>query len=155
MRRLGFVLIAGVAVGAALLLAVVGVEPVFAIGWGLAGAALAMLGRLTLPPVPESDGPHIAADPDSRSTEISRLVWALNPRRGTAGERVARRVRGILRYRLERYGVDPDAPGDRARRDELIGPGLWEQLSQGNTTVADIERGLAAIDALSPSKEKI
>lgn len=145
---------AGVAAVAALVLAAVGVEPVFAIGWGLAGAAVAMLMQLTLPAEPGADAPQVPADLDRRASEISRMAWALNPRTGLAGERITRRVRAVLRHRLERIGLDPERSADRDRCDALLGRDLWGRLTGRATSIADIERALDAIDRLSPIKEK-
>lgn len=153
MSWLRTVVVVGVAVVASLLLWAIGVEPVFAVGWGLAGGAVSMLMLLTLPAEPDADAPQIPAEPDRRATEISRMAWALNPRTGLAGERITRRVRAVLRHRLQRIGLDPDAPADRSRCDARIGPELWSRLTGQNTSIADIERALDAIDRLSPTKE--
>ena len=131
-----------------------GVEPAFSIGWGLVGGAVALLAQLTLPNDPGADAPHIDTDPDNRATEIARMAWALNPRTGLAGERVVRRVRAILTHRLQRIGLDPEDPADRARCDAVIGRDLWDRLTEGGTTITDVERALDAIDRLSPTKEK-
>jgi len=141
-------------VGAAAVLSALGVELPFAIGWALAGGAVALLPQLALPVDPSADAPHVPEDRDRRATEISRMAWALNPRTGLAGERVTRRVRSILRHRLQRVGLDPDDPADRVRCDAVLGSGVWDGITRQNTSIADLERALDAIDRLSPTKEK-
>lgn len=146
-------IVLGAAAAATLFLSAVGVEMLFAVGWGLAGAAVAMLMLLALPAEPGADAPQMPAAVERRATEVSRLAWALNPRTGLAGERITRRVRGVLRHRLELIGLDPERPADVPRCDALIGQGLWARLTGQATSITDIERALDAIDRLSPTKE--
>ncbi|MBW8763130.1 MAG: hypothetical protein JF592_11170 [Microbacterium sp.] len=146
--------VAVAAAGATVVLSALGVELPFAIGWALAGGAVALLPQLALPVEPGADAPHVPADRERRATEISRMAWALNARTGLAGERVTRRVRSILRHRLQRMGIDPDDPADRARRDAVLGGDVWDRLAGQNTSIAAVERALDAIDRLSPTKEK-
>lgn len=126
----------------------------FAIGFALVAGAVALIAQITPGEEPGSDAPHIDVDPIARSTEISRLAWAINPSTGVAGERITRRVREVLRHRLERWGIDPDAPGDAPRRDAVLGVGLWERLTGSATSITDLTRALDAVDRLAPTKEK-
>lgn len=139
---------------AAVMLTVLGVELPFAVGWAVAGGAVALLRQLVLPLDPRVDAPYIPADRERRATEISRMAWALNPRTGLAGDRVTRRVRSILSHRLQRVGLDPDDPADRVRRDAVLGRDVWDRLTGPNTSIADIVRALDAAERLSPTKEK-
>lgn len=138
----------GAGVAAALILTGLGFTWPFVVGWGLLIAALGLLGQLAMPLEPGADAPHIPVEPDRRPTEISRMAWALNTHTGLAGQQVVRRVREILRYRLERQGVDPDDPAQRTRTVALLDGDLWERLTNPGTTIVDIERSLDAADRL-------
>lgn len=126
----------------------------FAIGFALAGGAVVLLAQIVLGDEPAADAPRLDLDPVARGTEISRLAWAINPSTGIAGERITRRIREVLRHRLERWGIDPDQPADVPRRDAVIGVGLWERLTGSDTSTTDLTRALDAIDRLAPTKEK-
>lgn len=79
------------------------------------------------------------------------MAWALNTHTGLAGQQVSRRVREILRHRLERRGMNPDDPDHHHAVAALIGPDLWARLTGPQTTIIDVERALDAIDGLSPA----
>lgn len=146
----------GTATGVSLLLAfAVGVEPVFAIAWGILVGILVLATQLAIPDEPRVDSPEIPAGPERRGTAISRMAWSLNPRTGMAGELITRRVRGTLSHRLKRYGLDTENPHHRGQIDERIGDEIWARLTGPGTTRNDIERALDAIDGLSPNKEKL
>lgn len=130
------------------------VEPAFAFGWAVLSGVLVLCTQLIVPDDPRFDAPDIPAGPERRGTAIARMAWSLNPRTGAAGELITRRVRGILRHRLQRHGLDTDDDGHRAQIDALIGGDLWSRLTEPGTDRKDIERALEAIDRLSPSKEK-
>lgn len=130
------------------------VEPTFAIAWALLAGILVLCAQLAIPEDARVDAPDIPVRRERRGTEVSRIAWSLNPRTGEAGELVTKRVRAILRHRLQRRGLDIDDPVDRPQIDALIGDGLWERLTGPGTKSQDIERALMVIDALSPSKEK-
>lgn len=123
----------------------------FVIGWGLLVVVLGLVAQLVVPLEPSADAPHITVEPDRRPTEISRMAWALNTHTGLAGQQVSRRVREILRHRLERRGMNPDDPDHHHAVAALIGPDLWARLTGPQTTIIDVERALDAIDALSPA----
>jgi len=151
-RILPSVLIAVLA--ALLLLFVIRVEPAFAVAWAALAGVLWLCAGIGLPADPRADAPDVPAAPERYGTAVARMAWSLNSRTGEAGELITRRVRGILRHRLQREGLDVDDPTHRERIDTLIGPGLWAALSGSHTYRHDIERALDAIDRLSPSKEQ-
>ena len=130
------------------------VEPAFAFGWAVLAGVLVLCAQIVVPDDPRLDAPDIPAGSERRGTAIARMAWSLNPRTGVAGELITRRVRGILRHRLMRHGLDPDHDEDRAQIDALVGSDLWRSLAERGTHRKDIERALEAIDRLSPSKEK-
>lgn len=130
------------------------VEPPFAFGWGALTAVLVLCAQLVVPDDPRADAAHISVGLERRGTAVARMAWSLNPRTGAAGELITRRVRGILRHRLLRHGLDTDDPEHRTQIDELVGSGLWGSLTEPGTDRKDIERALEAIDRLAPSKEK-
>lgn len=136
---------------ALLLLFAVRVETAFAIGWAVLAGVLVLCTKVLIPDDARSDAGEIPAGPERRGTAIARMAWSLNPRTGIAGELITRRVRGILRHRLLRYGLDTGVPEHRARIDALVGRGLWKRLTEPGTTQKDIENGLDAIDRLSPT----
>jgi hypothetical protein len=145
---------AAVAITTGIVLSTVGFALPFVIAVGLVAGGAVLLSLLVFPDDPRSDSPTIPAAPDSRATEVSRMAWALNPKTGLAGERVTRRVRGIVRHRLQTLGIDPDLPADVARRDAAIGPEVWSRLEGQGTTIADIVTALDAVDRLASTKEK-
>lgn len=142
---------AGAAVLVALALLGFGFTWPFVIAWGLLIGAVGLLAQLAMPLEPGFDAPRIDVEPDRRPTEISRMAWALNTHTGLAGAQITRRVGVILRQRLMRHGVDPDDPARRDRLPRLIDPGVWERLTGPETTIADVERALDAIDRLDPT----
>ena len=129
---------------ATIVLTMVGLEPLFALGYGLlAGTATLLMilrGAAAVPPSPRHRRETV-----SRGSEISRLAWGFNPRTQLAGEIVARRARAVLRRRLARRGVDPDTQPQRV--DEILGPGVWARLSTRKASSADIDRAFAATDS--------
>ncbi|MGO2747473.1 hypothetical protein [Microbacterium sp.] len=142
-----------VVVGLILLLGV-RVEATFAVSWAILVGILVLCGQLALPEDLRTDAPEMPMNQEQRGTEIARMAWSLNPRTGEAGVLITRRVRGILHHRLLRRGVDTEDPAHRAQIDALVGGGLWERLNGPGTKREDIERALAAIEILAPSKEK-
>lgn len=136
---------------AVLVFTLIGVEPAFAIAWGVLAGILVLGTQLVMPDDPRVDAPRIEAGPERRGTEISRMAWALNPSTGMAGELITRRVRAILSHRLERHGVDVSDPTHADRIDALTGAGTWQRLVGRGTTRRDLEQALAAIDRLSPT----
>lgn len=140
-----------VAVVAALALLGFGFTWPFVIGWSLLICSVGLLGQLVMPLEPGFDAPRIDTEPHRRPTEISRMAWALNTHTGMAGQQITRRVSAILRHRLLRQGIDPDAPEDRARLTAVIGPDLWDRLTGRAPTIVDIERALDAVDRLNPA----
>lgn len=151
-RIIAAVVVAAV-VAVALLLGL-SAEPAFGFGWGALAGVLVLCGGLIVPDDPRTDAPDIPAGPERRGTAISRMAWSLNPRTGAAGELITRRVRGILRHRLLRHGLDPDDDAHHEQIDALVGSGLWNRLTGPGTHRKDIERALEAIDRLAPTKEK-
>lgn len=145
------ILAAVLGTAAAVVLALLGVELPFAIAWAMLVAVLLLLSGMRVPEVPASDAPEHPSGPRRRGSEISRMAWSFNPRTGAVGEMVTRRVRGVLRRRLARLGLDPDDHSQRSRVDALIRRDVWAGLTSGKTQRADIERALDAIDRLSPS----
>ena len=125
-------------------LALIGVEPLFALGYAVLAGVVVLLTSLR----GASDGvlpsPHHRGEPVARGSEISRLAWGFNPRTQLAGEIVARRARSVLRRRLARRGIDPDAQPRAA--DEVLGTGVWERLSTRKASAADIARALAVTE---------
>ncbi|WP_194419874.1 hypothetical protein [Microbacterium abyssi] len=136
-----------------LLVFAVGVEPTFAIAWGVLAGVFVLCAQLVIPDDPRGDAPDIPAGPERRGTAIARMAWSLNPRTGEAGELITRRVRAILRHRLLRAGLDTDTPADRPQIDALLGADLWARMTAPGTKRQDIEQALEAIHRLSPSKE--
>lgn len=136
-----------------LLVFAVGVEPTFAIAWGVLAGVFVLCAQLVIPDDPRGDAPDTPAGPERRGTAISRMAWSLNPRTGEAGELITRRVRAILRHRLRRVGLDTDAPADRSQIDALLGAGLWTRMTTPGTKRQDIEQALEAISRLSPDRE--
>ena len=136
------------------LLFAVRVEPAFAVAWGVLAGVLWLCAGIVIPEDPRADAPDIPAGPERRGTAIARMAWSLNARTGEAGQLITRRVRSILHHRLLRRGIDTDDPAQRAAVDAEIGEGLWAALTGSDTRRAHIEQALAAIDRLSPSKEK-
>ncbi|WP_374208922.1 hypothetical protein [Microbacterium sp. CIAB417] len=130
-----------------------GLEPLFALSGGILAAAVVFLAALRGTEAVIDDGPREEDDAAGRGSEISRLSWAFNPRTGVAGEIVGRRVRGILRRRLGRRGVDVDDPHQRGRVDALLGAGLWDRLTARQVQSADIRRALDAADRLAAGTE--
>lgn len=155
MRPTRTLLAVGAAVVAALVLTGFGFTWPFVIGWSLLVGAVGMVAQLVVPAEPSWDAPQIPVEPDRRPTEISRMAWALNTHTGLAGQQISRRVREILRQRLQRHGIDPEDPLHRTRMIALLGPDLWERLSGSKTTIIDIERALDVIDTmpLTPSAD--
>lgn len=139
---------------AALLWLVVGVEEVFAMAWGVLAGVVVLCFQLVIPDDARTDAVVLPSGPEKRGTAVARMAWSINPRTGAAGDIITRRVRGILRHRLLRRGLDTEDPADRAQIDALIGAGLWDRLTGQGTHRTDIERALDAIDRLSPTKEK-
>jgi hypothetical protein len=127
----------------------IGVEPLFALGYGLLAGATVLLTLLRGAGSGVPPSPHHRVEPVARGSEISRLAWGFNPRTQLAGEIVARRARAVLRRRLARAGIDADAQPDRV--DEILGPGVWERLSTRKASAADIDRAFAATD---PDKQE-
>lgn len=123
---------------------VIGVEPLFALAYGLLAGAVGLLTVLRGAGVGVPPSPHHRGDPVTRGSEISRLAWGFNPRTQLAGEIVARRARAVLRRRLARAGIDPDTQPQRV--DEILGSGVWERLSSRKASAADIDRAFAATD---------
>lgn len=136
------------------LLFAIRVEPAFSVAWAALVGVLWLCAGVVIPQDPRADAPDIPAEPERRGTAIARMAWSLNTRTGEAGELITRRVRGILRHRLQREGLDIDDEAHRERIETRIGPGLWSRLTGQGTNRQDIERALDAIDRLSPSKEK-
>ncbi|WP_312172676.1 hypothetical protein [Microbacterium sp.] len=148
----GYLLAVGATVAAALALFVFGFTVPFIVGWSLLAGAVALLAQLAFTEEPQSDAPHIVAELERRPTEISRMSWALNTHTGLAGQQITKRVREILRHRLQRVGVDPDDPDHRDAAAALLGPDLWARLTGARTTIVDIEHALDAIDRLAPDR---
>lgn len=139
-----------VAAGTALILLLgLRVEATFAISWAVLAGMLVISAQLLIPEDARVDAPDIPIRKEQRGTDVSRMAWSLNPRTGEAGELVTRRVRGVLRRRLLRRGLEIDEPAHRAQIDALIGEGLWGRLSGPGTKIQDIERALTVIDSLS------
>lgn len=140
-------------IAALVLLFGLSVEPAFAFGWAVLAGTFVLCAQLIVPDDPRFDAPEIPTGPERRGTAIARMAWSLNPRTGAAGELITRRVRGILRHRLLRHGLDTDDDEHRAAIDALVGSDLWSRLTEPGTDRNDIERALEAIDRLSPTKE--
>jgi len=153
MRTIRILIAIGCAGGAAIVFTVIGFAVPYVVAFALVTGAVALIALFAIPDDPRADAPRIPIPTDVRASEVSRMAWALNTKTGVAGARVTRRVRGILRHRLERLGIDPDDPADPARRDALIGPDLWPRLAEPGADLTDIVRALDVIDRLAPTKE--
>lgn len=130
------------------------VEPAFSISWAVLAGAIVISTQLAIPEDARVDAPDIPIRKEQRGTDVSRMAWSLNPRTGEAGELATRRVRGVLRRRLRRRGLEVDELSHRAQVDVLIGDGLWDRLSGPGTKIQDIEEALTIIESLATNKEK-
>ncbi|MFK3678834.1 hypothetical protein ACI2IP_13965 [Microbacterium sp. NPDC090218] len=91
---------------------------------------------------------------DSRSSEVSRMAWAINTRTGVVGHVVVRRVQSLLRRRLAHQGLDLDDPAQHARIDALLGEGVRDALHRREIQRTDIELVLDAIDRIPNDLEE-
>lgn len=89
-----------------------------------------------------------------RSSEVSRMAWAINSRTGVAGHLVVRRVQNALRRRLAHRGLDLDDPAQHTRIDALLGECVRDALHRSEVQRTDIERVLDAIDRIPNDTEE-
>ena len=144
MTRIRLILAAITTVIATIVISLIGVEPIFALGYGILAGVCVLLTALRRAGAQLPEPPSHRAEPAMRGSEISRLAWGFNPRTQLAGEIVARRARAVLRRRLALIGVDPDAQPHRV--DEILGAGVWERLSTRKASATDIDRALSATE---------
>lgn len=145
----------GVAFAAAvlLLLAQIGIPVDFAIGWILLAACVGILSRQAF--IDEAfTWPPVQRVVRLRGSEVSRLAWSLNTRTGTAGHVMIRRLERVVRRRLAHRGLNLDEQADLAEIDALLGVDVRRVLALKETSIAEIERVLDAVDRLSPPTEE-
>ncbi len=129
-----------------------GVEPLFAIAWGIVVVAMVLLG-LPVTDVAEP-WPPVSQRPTRRGSEVARLAWSIRRDTGEVRPVVMRRVLAMIRRRSARLGVDLDGPGAGERADALLGVGTWARLVGYAPTMTDVERALDALDAVDPPRKE-
>lgn len=88
---------------------------------------------------------------DGSRTDVARLSWSLQARRGRVRMDALRRIRSLASARLISRGLDLDDAQDRAALEALIGPRAYRTLRanpEHAPTPADVSRALDALGAL-------
>ncbi|WAA64747.1 hypothetical protein [Microbacterium oxydans] len=144
----------GAAVAAVLvvLLGQLGFPAPFVVAWIIVVLAIILAFRQDFTEV-GADWPPEKPSDDARSSDVSRMAWAINARTGVAGHVVVRRVQALLRRRLAHSGLDLDDPAQHTRIDALLGEGVRDSLHRREVHRTDIERVLDAIDRIPNDPE--
>lgn len=131
----------------AILLGQVGFPPLFVVAWMIVLLAVVLAFRQDLIETGAMWPPQRPRR-DSRSSEVSRMAWAINTRTGVVGHSVVRRVQSLLRRRLAQRGLDLGDPAQHARIDALLGPDVRSALDSREVQRTDIELVLDALDRI-------
>ncbi|GAB3796810.1 hypothetical protein GCM10028798_07280 [Humibacter antri] len=88
-----------------------------------------------------------APRPGTRS-DVSRLAWGFQMRRGSVREPGFKAVRELAAVRLERFGLDLSTPGDREAIVALIGEPSYAALNPVHGILPSTGRLVGCLDAL-------
>jgi len=136
-----------------LLLAQLGFPAPFVVAWLIVVLAIVLAFRQDFIEVGAA-WPPVKPNRGTRSSEVSRMAWAINARTGVVGHAVVRRVQGVLRRRLAHRGLDLDDPAQHERIDVLLGHGVRDALHRREVQRTDIELVLDAIDRIPTDTEE-
>lgn len=134
------------------LLGQLGFPALFVVAWMIVVLAVVLAFRQDFIEIGALWPPEKPSRP-SRSSEVSRMAWAINTRTGVVGHLVVRRVQSLLRRRLAHRGLDLDDPAQHARIDALLGEGVRDALHRREIQRTDIELVLDAIDRIPNDTE--
>lgn len=151
--RVVLITLLGVVTAAALV--IIGVDPAFAVAWGVAAAAAgaaAIIGAAatTVPPLE----PPPAEEPRGLRDDVRQLSAGFDQRSGQARHAVRTRAQRVVVAALRAHGVDTSGPAaDRA--EALFGPAA-RALLRGDAalTVNTLDDLLSRIERSDPSRKE-
>lgn len=139
----------------AVVLAVIGVEPVFAVAWGVVAAAIGaavVIGAMAAPSSPLPAPP--VPEPRGLRHDVRHLSAGFEVRTGRARDEARARARRLVVRVLRSRGVDPLAPDGPERAAELLGPAARDLLSGRPLTFAALDDLLTRIERSDPSRKE-
>ncbi|WP_261164292.1 hypothetical protein [Microbacterium sp. Marseille-Q6965] len=139
----------------AVVLAVIGFELVFAVAWGLAGAAAGaavVIGSMSSPAPPLPD-PPVEARLGLRH-DVRHLSSRFDGRSGTARDEVRARARRLVIRALRHRGIEAGAPDGARRAAEILGPVARDVLGGRPLTLTALDDLLTRLERSDPSRKE-
>lgn len=144
-RRLVLAVVAAVLIGAACWYFGMDVPHSVTVGVALLAVGLAWQGADGADAADWQSG--AAAPGEGVRQDVARLAWSLRAHRTGIPSAGLRRVHALAAERLARHGLDPDAAGDRAAVERMLGPGACTVLHPGDRRIR-LGAVIACLDAL-------